>query len=431
MKKTFLVAVLLVLCFVAMSACRSDLGTQSTLGSEQPTVQESFGYTEPTSQESSEAPTQQPDHNTEPTIDQTEATCGEATECQHVFGEWVITKQANCKEVGERTRTCGNCAAVEKDVVAKSDTHTPVTDAAVPASCKNTGLTEGSHCSVCNKVLAAQTTVPVTDVHTPVTDAAVPATCKDAGLTEGSHCSVCSKVLVVQNATPKTEHSYVDNLCTCGAYQESEGLAFTKSGSAYTLAGIGTCQDARIVVPATYNGLPVKYVAADAFKSVNSFYEIVLPSSITSIGARAFSCCKGLKTIMIPDGVKYLEVDTFEECIALVTVKLPAELLQIMERCFVGCTSLKNIELPQKLIKIRESAFMACTKLEKISLPSSLNEIQQFAFYDCTSLSIRYLGMQWQFKQLSKGFEWCGNIWNNVITCYDGDCDFYGNPVKW
>lgn len=430
MKKTALLTLLLMLCTLLCCACHSNSNFQGAPGSEQPTA-ESSGYSEPTLPENSEAATQRPTQNTEPSIGETQTPSTEPAECSHTFDQWVTTKQANCKEAGERTRTCSNCAVQETEMLPKNDAHTPVTDAAVTATCKSTGLTEGSHCSTCDKVLVAQTILPVTDVHTPVTDAAVAATCKSAGLTEGSHCSVCNLVLVAQTTIPKTEHHYVDNLCECGAYVESKGLAFTKSGSAYTLSGIGTCQDARIVVPATYDGLPVKYIAADAFKSVNSFYEIVLPSSITSIGPRAFAYCKNLKTIAIPDGVKYLEIETFAECKALETVELPAQLLQIMERCFISCTSLKNIELPKELIKIREYAFMNCRKLETITLPTSLNEIQQFAFYDCVALSIQYAGMKWQFKQLSKGFEWCGNVWSNVIACKDGDCDFDGNTVNW
>ncbi len=39
--------------------------------------------------------------------------------------------------------------------------------------------------------------------HTPVTDPAVAPTCAEAGKTEGSHCSVCGKVLVKQKKIPK------------------------------------------------------------------------------------------------------------------------------------------------------------------------------------------------------------------------------------
>lgn len=44
---------------------------------------------------------------------------------------------------------------------------------------------------------------------TPETDKAVAATCTKAGLTEGSHCRYCKKVLTAQKATPATGHRYI------------------------------------------------------------------------------------------------------------------------------------------------------------------------------------------------------------------------------
>ncbi len=50
--------------------------------------------------------------------------------------------------------------------------------------------------------------------HTEVVDAAVAATCTETGLTEGKHCSVCDKVLVAQEEVPALGHNYVDGECT-------------------------------------------------------------------------------------------------------------------------------------------------------------------------------------------------------------------------
>lgn len=57
-------------------------------------------------------------------------------------------------------------------------------------------------------------------VHTPVTDAAVAATCTSEGKTEGSHCSECGEVIVAQEPIAKLEHSYsagwvVEKAATC------------------------------------------------------------------------------------------------------------------------------------------------------------------------------------------------------------------------
>ena len=54
--------------------------------------------------------------------------------------------------------------------------------------------------------------------HTAVSDAAVPATCTTTGLTEGSHCGTCSTVLVAQQETPVNaqNHTLPDGKCACG-----------------------------------------------------------------------------------------------------------------------------------------------------------------------------------------------------------------------
>ncbi len=95
--------------------------------------------------------------------------------------------------------------------------HNVVTDAAVAPTCTTTGLTEGSHCSICNEVFVAQTVVDALG-HTVVTDAAVAPGCETTGLTEGSHCSVCNEVLTAQDVVDALGHAYswvIDEDSTC------------------------------------------------------------------------------------------------------------------------------------------------------------------------------------------------------------------------
>ncbi|MBR4948288.1 MAG: hypothetical protein IKZ29_07015 [Clostridiales bacterium] len=79
--------------------------------------------------------------------------------------------------------------------------HTPVVDPAVPPTCTTPGKTEGSHCSVCGKILVYQRTVQPTG-HTVAADAPVAPTETSSGLTAGTHCSKCGDVLIPQYIVP-------------------------------------------------------------------------------------------------------------------------------------------------------------------------------------------------------------------------------------
>ena len=139
------------------------------------------------------------------------------------------------------------CVTNDVSIAAIFAGHIIVTDAAVAATCTATGLTEGSHCSVCGEILIAQTEIPKAD-HTAVTDSAVAATCTTTGLTEGSHCSVCGVVLVAQQTTPVREHTVVTDAAVA-ATETSTGLT---EGSHCSVCGIVIV--AQTVIPMLDNG---------------------------------------------------------------------------------------------------------------------------------------------------------------------------------
>ena len=125
----------------------------------------------------------------------------------HEYKETALVN-ANCQGKGLYRETCTHDGCKAYYTTWKQGPHTIVTDKGVAATCTKSGLTEGSHCSVCNTVLTAQQTIPATG-HTEVKDKAVKATCTKSGLTEGSHCSVCNTVLTAQQTIPATGHTIV------------------------------------------------------------------------------------------------------------------------------------------------------------------------------------------------------------------------------
>lgn len=120
--------------------------------------------------------------------------------CNHTYSK-KVTKEATCKAVGLLKYTCSKCGDNYTETIPKT-AHKTVVDKAVDPTCTVDGKTEGSHCSVCGKILIAQEKVKAIG-HKEVIDAAVPATFTSEGKTEGKHCSVCGAVLVAQKRIAK------------------------------------------------------------------------------------------------------------------------------------------------------------------------------------------------------------------------------------
>ena len=180
----------------------------------------------------------------------------------HSWDNGKVTKAATCTATGTKTYTCTRCKKTRTETIAATG-HKAVKDAAVVATCETAGKTEGSHCSVCNTVLKAQTTVAalghswdggkitkaatctaagtktytctrckktrtetiVATGHKVVKDAAVAATCETTGKTEGSHCSVCGTVLKAQTTVAALGHDY-------GEWKTIKAATYTEPGQA-------------------------------------------------------------------------------------------------------------------------------------------------------------------------------------------------------
>ena len=189
---------------------------------------------------------------------------------------------------GSHCSVCGTVLVAQEVIPATG--HTVVVDEAVEPTCTETGLKEGSHCSVCGTVLVAQQEIPATG-HTVVTDEGKAPTCTETGLKEGSHCSVCNEVLVAQQEIPATGHTYDavttrNNVCTVCEYEITqaeivEKLYALESGEAldgtYLLTGIVTNVDgtnATIIVEE-------KYIYLYSFQSTDAF---LVGDSVSVVG---------------------------------------------------------------------------------------------------------------------------------------------------
>ncbi len=296
---------------------------------------------------------------------------------------------------------------------------------------------------------------------------AVPASCTESGLSEGVRCSECHEILTLQEVVPALGHSYVDGVCTVCGHKITQGLKYSlnQDKKSYAVSGIGSAVDTDICVPDTYNGLPVTSIGYEAFFYCNNIKSIEipnsvksiengafyycenlksakLPNSLTSIGISAFAHCSTLESIELPDSVKTIGVSAFEYCDKLKSVKYPSGMTSVVDNLFFHCISLTSIEIPSSVTAVGVSSFGSCTNLKSVTLPSgvksigfgafsrcgrltsieipdSVTKIGDDAFYGCGSLkSIVFKGTKAKWNSISKG-----HGWNFVTGSYTVECD--------
>lgn len=144
------------------------------------------------------------------------------------------TAPAGNYEVKVIVRSCTNAALTDVACETKSGTvkicgHTnQVQIPGTPASCTAAGLTAGTRCADCGRILTEQTEIKALG-HDLIKDAAVAATCTAAGKTEGAHCSRCD-YKVEQKTVAALGHAYTKQV-----------IAPTASEKGYTLYTCSRC----------------------------------------------------------------------------------------------------------------------------------------------------------------------------------------------
>lgn len=123
-----------------------------------------------------------------------------------------------------------------------------------------------------------------------------------------------------EDITDRTVWKKTENITAKAIWKKlySEGLEFTliKNNTAYSVSK-GTCADTKIVIPSSYNNLPVTSIRERAFYNCSSLTSITIPDSVTSIGDDAFYACSSLRSITIGNSVKSIEWSAFKGCSSL------------------------------------------------------------------------------------------------------------------
>lgn len=307
------------------------------------------------------------------------ATCGEVIVAQevipalgHEIGTFTRVSNPTCTQTGLETSVCTRCGETIERIIPATG-HTEEVIPGTPATCTETGLSEGVLCSVCGAVLVEQEVVPakghtygetvvieeasclrngkqesvckdcgetITEIipalgHDRVYESDVEPTCETPGRTGRVVCDRCGMVLEEGETIPPLGHEIEGDECINCGKEACMDLEFEISldESYYILVGLGDCSDTHILVPDVYddgeNGEhPVKSIKIEAFSSkkngvakAEQIVTISFPDSIEDIGNDAFRGCSNLVSVTFGRGVWMIGSNAFGGCDSLTAVQ--------------------------------------------------------------------------------------------------------------
>lgn len=139
------------------------------------------------------------------------------------------------------------------------------------------------------------------------------------------------------------------------------------------------------------DGVLVYYAGSDG--------DVVIPDTVTAIGAEAFGARDGVTSVTIPDSVTSIGDRAFIDCRGLTSITIPASVTSMNGSVFSRCTNLTDIHAAPEsawymsqdgvLFNKDQTELVAYPKKRSsvYAVPNSVTRIGDYAFYDCVELT--------------------------------------------
>lgn len=173
-----------------------------------------------------------------------------------------------------------------------------------------------------------------------------------------------------------------------------------KKDGGYTVTNVAYRAEA-VTIPATYKGTPITAIGNGAFEGNYYVSDLVIPASVTSIGADAFKGSVLHRVIYLGTMQQWLAISFENEYSnpvngsatleiageTVADVDVPDGVTDIGAYAFYGYNYLRTISLPDSVTSIGKMAF-AHSSLTQLQLPATVNNISERIVEGCENLNL-------------------------------------------
>ncbi len=212
-------------------------------------------------------------------------------------------------------------------------------------------------------------------------------------------------------------------ITSCAATKDVLTFTLNDDGASYSVSHCKESAEGEMVIPSSYNSLPVTSIGFYAFEYCTKLTSITIPDTVKSISPFAFPYCFNLTSITIPDSVETIGDFAFDGDFRLSVINIGAGVDDLSEFAFDNCYGLTEINVsegniilssvdgvlfnkdktvlvkypvaserttysvPEGVERINMNAFSSSNVLTDVTLPSTLQRIEDNAFYSCSKLT--------------------------------------------
>lgn len=214
-------------------------------------------------------------------------------ECEHRFRDLSVEIEASCIQEGKIVRRCDICRDVRKVTLEKLS-HSAVKDDLVLPTCGTVGLTAGSHCLNCGKVMVQQEIIPMTNEHTYIPYTTEPSCGQDGYVL--MICQ-CGKGYLGETLAANEKHFWATNAgkgwrCLCGLEVCENNYYTSGGGVGYYITGTSDKEQERTLVIYGTGDASVlangKYPSYRESQYIQEVTTVVICEGITALSEYAF-----------------------------------------------------------------------------------------------------------------------------------------------